>query len=209
MKTGLFFLVALGYGVLLAAKDVDAAKTVDLLPDGMQLNDQWVIVEGVLSPSEKPGGYIWSKDVFSDFEVSVEYKTSEKCNSGLFFRTDPKNSVQGGFEVQIASPGLYSGKHVVGSLYDAKEPAVAAGKPDGEWNNLTLRCEGPQMHAVLNGQEVLNLSIDDWATARQNPDGTKNKFKTALKDLPRQGHIGFQYHGHPVWIRNARVTPLH
>ncbi len=209
MKTGtLCWLVAFGWGVLVAAGDATAAETIDLLADGMQLNDQWVIAEGVLSPSEKPGGIIWSKEVFGDFEVSVEYKTSEKCNSGLFFRTNPKNPVQGGFEVQIASPELYSGKHVVGSLYDAKEPAVAAGKPDGEWNSLTLRCEGPHMHVVLNGHEVLDLSIDDWATARLNPDGTKNKFKTALKDLPRQGHIGFQYHGHPVWIRNVQVAPL-
>jgi hypothetical protein len=165
-----------------------------------------VITHGVLSPSENPGGIIWSKDVFDNFEVSIEYKTSPKCNSGLFFRTDPKNPVQGGFEVQIASPGLYSEKHVVGSLYDAKEPSVDAGKPDGEWNSLTVRCEGPHIHAVLNGKEILDLSIDDWTAPRQNPDGTKNKFKTALNDLPRTGHIGFQYHGHEVWIRNVQVT---
>ena len=59
-----------------------------------------------------------------------------------------------------------------------------------------------------NGKTVLELNIDDWDTAQKNPDGTKNKFKKALKDLPRTGHIGFQYHGHPVWYRNAVVTPL-
>lgn len=188
--------------------DTRAAESIDLLADGMQLNGHWVINEGVLSPSESPGGLIWSKETFANFEITIEYKTSENCNSGLFFRTDPRNPVQGGFEVQIASPGLYSGKHIVGSLYDAKEPAVAAGKPDGEWNQMTLRCQGPGIHAVLNGQEILDLSIDDWDTPQQNPDGSKNKFKTALKELPRTGHIGLQYHGHPVWIRNVRVSPL-
>ena len=188
--------------------EAHAAKTIDLLAHGMQLSDQWVITDGVLNPSDDPGGIIWSKDIFDDFEISIEYKTSPKCNSGLFFRADPKNPVQGGFEVQIASPGLYSGKHVVGSLYDAKEPTVHVGKPDGEWNTLIVRCEGPHIHAVLNGEEVLDLLIDDWKIPKQNPDGTKNKFKTALKDLPRKGHVGFQYHGHPVWIRNVQVNPL-
>jgi len=201
-------LVAVGLVLFFGMHEAHAAKKIDLLANGMQLSDQWVITDGVLSPSEDPGGIIWSKDIFDDFEISIEYKTAAKCNSGLFFRADPKNPVQGGFEVQIASPGLYSGKHVAGSLYDAKEPTVHAGKPDGKWNKLTVRCNGPHIQAVLNGEEVLDLLIDDWTTPEQNPDGTKNKFKTALKDLPRKGHIGFQYHGHPVWIRNVQVNPL-
>ena len=188
--------------------NLSAADPIDLLADGMQMNSKWVIADGVLSPSEKPGGIIWSKNSYDDFEISVQYKTSARCNSGLFFRSNPKNAVQGGFEVQIASPGLYSGKHIVGSLYDAKEPAVAAGKPDGEWNTMTLRCKGAKIVATLNGQTILDLSIDDWKEARKNPDGSKNKFKTALKDLPKSGHIGFQYHGHPVWIRNVSLTVL-
>ena len=208
MKKIYLLFVPVGLILFLSIHEAYAAKKTDLLANGMQLSDQWVITDGVLSPSGKPGGVIWSKDVFDNFEISIEYKTSPKCNSGLFFRADPKNPVQGGFEVQIASPELYSGKHVVGSLYDAKEPAVHAGKPDGEWNALTVRCEGPHIHAVLNGEEVLDLLIDDWTTSNQNPDGTKNKFKTALKELPRNGHVGFQYHGHPIWIRNVQVTPL-
>ena len=112
-----------------------AKKEINLLtPEEISLNKHWVLEKGILSISDTPGGIIWSKRKFGDFSISLEYKTSTKANSGLFFRTDPRNAVQGGFEIQIASPGLYKGKHIVGSLYDAKEPKVAAGKPDGEWN---------------------------------------------------------------------------
>ncbi|MBG86651.1 MAG: hypothetical protein CMO80_07095 [Verrucomicrobiales bacterium] len=185
----------------------------DLLAKGLkawnlQKKGAWELKDGVLSPSEKPGGYIWSKKSYGDCEVSLDYKTSEKCNSGLFFRTDPKNAVQGGFEIQIASDGLYSGKHIVGALYDAKEPSAAAGKPDGEWNTMVLTCKGPKISVVLNGKKVLNVNIDDWDTGNKNPDGSKNKFKTALKDLPRTGKLGLQYHGHPVWFRNIKVKNL-
>jgi hypothetical protein len=186
------------------------AKQIELLtPEAISLNKNWVLEKGILTPSETPGGIIWSKDSFGDFEISLQYKTSKKANSGLFFRTDPKNAVQGGFEIQIASPGIYSGKHIVGSLYDAKEPMVAAGKPDGEWNIMEVTCKGSLIKVVLNGKPVIDLNIDDWKEPRKNPDGSKNKFKTALKDLPKTGHFGLQYHGQPVWFRNIKITPLH
>lgn len=200
--------------VLAASQNVHAAgKSADLLKNGLkqwnlQKEGGWEIKDGVLGTSEQPGGYMWTKKSYEDFEISIDYKTSEKCNSGLFFRTDPKNAVQGGFEIQIASADIYSGKHVVGSLYDAKEPSEIAGKPNGEWNTMVVTCKGPKISVTLNGKKVIDVSIDDWETPNKNPDGTKNKFKTALKDLPRKGHIGLQYHGHPVWFRNIKLKKL-
>ena len=41
-----------------------------------------------------------------------------------------------------------------------------------------------------------------------NPDGTKNKYANALKDFPREGHIGLQDHGGKVWYRNIRLKEL-
>ena len=60
MKTQLFWLLALGWGISLGLNHTVASESTDLLADGMQLNDQWVITDGVLSPSENPGGIIWS-----------------------------------------------------------------------------------------------------------------------------------------------------
>lgn len=190
-----------------------AGDAVDLLAEGLaswqtDKPGTWVVNEGVLSPSDKPGGYIWSKEAYGDLELTLEYKTSKECNSGVFFRTDPKNAVQGGFEIQLASNDIYEGKHVVGALYDAQAPTEKAGKADGEWNVMKLRCKGPKITVVLNGKTVLEADIDQWTTANKNPDGSKNKFKTALKDLPRSGHIGLQYHGHPVWFRNVKLKKL-
>jgi len=187
-----------------------AGDAVDLLKGGlsgwkMDKPGAWVLKDGVLSPAEKGGGYIWTNETYGDFEIEIEYKTSKECNSGLFFRTDPKNAVQGGFEIQVASVGIYDGKHVAGSLYGAQAPTESAGKTDGEWNTMKLTCKGPNITVVLNGKTIVEANIDKWTTAHLNPDGTKNKFKTPLKDLPRSGHIGFQFHGHPVWFRNVKL----
>ena len=60
----------------------------------------------------------------------------------------------------------------------------------------------------LNGKEAFEINLNDWKKAGKNPDGSTNKFKTALKDLPRTGKIGFQNHGQVVWFRNISIKEL-
>ena len=59
--------------------NAQAGEEVDLLKGGLsswteQKSGAWMVNDGVLSPSDKPGGYIWSKDSYGDFEISIEYK---------------------------------------------------------------------------------------------------------------------------------------
>ena len=54
------------------------------------------------------------------------------------------------------------------------------------------------------------MDLNLWTEAGKNPDppdgpGTKNKFRTAYKDMSREGHLGFQYHGNPVWLKNLKI----
>ena len=135
---------------------------------------------------------------------------SKRCNSGVFFRTDPSNPVQGGFEIQILdSHGKAKvGKHDCGALYDALPPNSNPIKPAGEWNHMKLIVNGASVKVVLNGKQVVDADLDKWTTPRKNPDGSRNKFRTALKDLPRTGSIGLQYHGHPVWFKNLKLKKL-
>ena len=170
----------------------------------------WEARDGLLQPSASPGGYIWANGSYDNFELELDFKMSKRCNSGVFFRTDPKNPVQGGFEIQImdthgkAKPG----KHDCGALYDALAPSANAAKPAGEWNHMKLTVNGASVKVVLNGIQVIDADLDQWTTARKNPDGSRNKFRTSLKELPRTGSVGLQYHGHPVWFRNIVLKPL-
>ena len=55
---------------------------------------------------------------------------------------------------------------------------------------------------------ILVLSAPVAIGKNPDPDGSKNKFRTALKDFKREGHIGFQDHGANVWFRNVRIKQL-
>ena len=60
----------------------------------------------------------------------------------------------------------------------------------------------------LNGEKVTEMDLDQWTEPNKNPDGSKNKFRTALKNFKREGHIGFQDHGAWVAYRNIRIHVL-
>jgi len=164
----------------------------------------WVIEDGVLTRKEH-AGYIWTKEKYGDFVLELEFKT--EGNSGLFFRTgNPKDCVQTGLEMQIHKPIETPNKHSVGSLYDALAPSKNAAV-DG-WNKVVLTAKGSRISIVLNGEKILDADLDQWTEAGKNPDGTNNKYRTAIKDFPREGHIGLQEHGDVVSFRNIRIRPL-
>ena len=71
-----------------------------------------------------------------------------------------------------------------------------------------LTCRGSRVEVVLNSEKVIDMDVDRWTKAGQNPDLTPNKFKRAIKDFARVGYIGFQDHGRPVWYRNIRIKRL-
>jgi len=160
-------------------------------------------------------GNIWTKKSYGDFDLTLSYKLSEGANSGVFYRTDKDNPVHGGFEIQLmdnegfqATHGKKDARKLNGSFYDARAPQEHPVNPPGEWNALRLRCEGPVITCWINGVRTFEVDVEDWDTAGRNPDGTANKFRQALADLPRGGRIGLQNHGQYVWFRAIRIREL-
>lgn len=205
-------------GVCLAAAAWAGEEGVTVLFDGKNL-DAWtqkatggwtIDADGALA-WQKGCGYIWTKEQFGNFVLDLDFKVSKGANSGLFIRTaKPGDPVQTGIEVQILdSAGQEKpGKHACCAIYDVLAPSKNAEKPVGEWNHATVTCNDNKIEVVLNGQKVIDMDLDQWTEAGLNPDGSKNKFKTAYKDMPRKGFIGFQDHGNAVWYKNITIKVL-
>ncbi|MFN4258842.1 MAG: DUF1080 domain-containing protein [Gemmataceae bacterium] len=172
---------------------------------GKQPGAGWVVEDGALVRKDRAGD-IWTKDRYGDFILDLEFKTTG--NSGVFIRTDkPTDNVQTGIEIQVDNPSPKPGKHSCGAIYDCLAPSKNAAKK-GEWNHVVITAQDNKIRVVMNGEQIIDMDLNQWTTPNMNPDGTKNKFKTALKDFKREGHIGFQDHGAAVMFRNVKIKPL-
>lgn len=170
---------------------------------GHKPSEGWVIEDNALTRKTKAGD-IWTKQRYGDFVLELEFKTAG--NSGVFIRTDnPNDNVQTGIEIQVDKPRP-PGKHSVGAVYDLQAPSKNAAT-DG-WNKMVISARGSMLKVELNGEQIVDMNLDSWTKPGLNPDGSKNKFKAALKDFKREGHIGFQDHNNEVGFRNVRIKPL-
>lgn len=166
------------------------------------------VEEGCLVPFKAGGYLIVYQEKFGDFKLACDVKvSSEDCNSGVFFRvSDLKKPVTSGFEMQVYKGG--TDLHAMGAIYDLVGPNANVAKPVGEWNHVEITCQGPHISTAVNGQTVAQLNCDDYPQPGLRPDGTKHKFGVAIKDLPREGYLGFQDHGQKVWYKNVKLLVL-
>jgi hypothetical protein len=203
--------------VLFDGKSLDAFE---YAPGSWEIEKDGSVVCRMEKTKDKKGnerirgmGYLWTKDEFSDFELSVEYKLSPGANSGIFYRSDKNNPVNRGLEIQLMDNEGFQKKankvlpprKLNASFYDGVAPKGDYSKPVGQWNHSRLICKGPEVAFHLNGKLAFKINLDDWKEAGKNPDGSVNKFKTALNDLSRKGRIGFQNHGQVVWFRKISI----
>ena len=94
-------------------------------------------------------GYLWTRNNYGDFSLTLDYKLSEGANSGIFYRTNPKDPVQGGFEIQLMdNEGFQKKSNRV--LPPRKAQCILLrwrrteefSKPVGQWNKAKLTCKG-------------------------------------------------------------------
>jgi sugar phosphate isomerase/epimerase len=162
--------------------------------------------EGVLGPvGNGHGGDIWTKERYGNFILELDFKVPEKGNSGVFIRTGDVKDIYSAIEVQIHATTDGTKYGMCGAIYDCLPPSKDANKGPDQWNHYVITCLDNKIYVNLNGQDIIDMNLDRWTKPHQNPDGTRNKFNTAYKDMPRIGNLGFQYHGNPVWFRNLKI----
>ena len=181
----------------------------------------WTVEDGMIVGISEAGkmSNLSTQAQYGDFELRLEYNADAKVNSGVFLRvSDLDDEVHTGLEIQILDTygkELPLDRGDSGALYDMIAPSANALKPAGEWNQMRMRCDGPQVAVELNSVQVVDADLDLFDTPGQNPDGSSNKFKYAWKTMPRAGHIGLQTHAGmgglsdvKIRFRNLVVQPL-
>ena len=197
-----------GWLLLFDGKSLTNWQTSDLKPS------QTPVQEGAINPHQCGAYMMIHKQVWRDFQLQLDYKVSGKCNSGIFFRTFPLTPKPGrdvgynGLEVAI-DDAQQTGYHATGAIYDLVPVKQDLTRPTGQWNHLLLTCDKSRVSVELNGRLVSKLDLNEWTQAGTRPDGSDHKFRDIVfKDHPREGYIGLQDHGAPVWFKNIKLRPL-
>lgn len=173
----------------------------------------WSADEGVLTfapgASGDGGQDLITIEQFADFELSLEWKIGPGGNSGVFYRATEEERAPywTGPEMQILDDDAHADggnpKTSAGSNYALHGPSSKATRPVGEWNHARIVVNGGRVEHWLNGTRVVayELWTQEWEAAVA---------ETKFADWPRygrarQGHVGLQDHGDPVWFRNIKV----
>jgi len=171
------------------------------------------VQDGALNP-HKAGHYMLvHTQQWENFRLSLDFKISKGCNSGIFVRTSsltPRPGKDVGFNgIEIAIDDTpNAGYHDTGAIYDLVKPTKNAMKPVGEWNHIEITADRSRIEIALNGERVTVADLSQFIEPNKRPDGGTHKFDVAYKDHPHRGYIGLQDHGSPCWFKNIKLKPL-
>lgn len=190
-----------------------------------EMYPEWTIEDGAMvfkdennKTGDGRGKNIITKNTYTNFILSLEWKISKGGNSGIFWSVfeDPKFSeaYQTGPEIQVLDnekhPDSFvpGGTHKAGSLYDLIACPPELINPAEEWNLCVLEINHKTNlgKISMNGKEAFTFPVhgEEWDTMINN-----SKFKGWEGfGLHQTGHIGLQDHGFQVSFRNIKIKEL-
>jgi hypothetical protein len=150
---------------------------------------------------------------WENFMLSLDFKITPHCNSGIFVRTSsltPRPGKDVGFNgIEIAiDDTLAAGFVDTGAVYDLSKPTRNAMRPVGEWNHLEITSRDAIIEVLLNAEKVNSVDLSKFTQPNKRPDGSQHKFDVAWANHPKLGYIGLQDHGSPCWFKNIKLKPL-
>jgi hypothetical protein len=160
------------------------------------------------------GSDIVSKEEFTNFELSLEWKVSTAGNSGVFFNVvegeDLHAVYESGPEYQliddIGFPMKLEDWQKSGANYAMHAPTKVNSNPAGEWNHTKITVNNGKVTHELNGMVVVTYEL--WT-----PEWEALKQEGKWKEVPtygqaRSGHLALQDHGNQSWFKNIKVRRL-
>ena len=216
---------------VVTSEELKSSNDWNILFDGSSLDNwrgylsediypEWTIQDDamVFTPSNVGGKNIITKEKYTNFILSLEWKISEAGNSGIFWgvHEDEKFSeaYMTGPEIQVLDnekhPDSFVGNgiHKAGSLYDLIGYPAEDIYPAGEWNQCVLEVNQTANIARVTMNEKTTISFPlhgvEWEKMVTN-----SKFKDWEGfGKYRTGHVGLQDHSDQVSFRNIKIKKL-
>lgn len=176
----------------------------------------WKVENGMLiiqetENREDRGGAIITRDQYSSFELSLEFKYSENANSGIkyFVLERPDTTLKHGLglEYQIWNDEQERvADQKLAALYDLIPAERKEVNPVGDWNKARIIVDGSRVEHWLNGNKVVEFDrhSDEFRelVAESKYDGIEE-----FGEYP-QGHILLQDEGLYNAFRNIKIREI-
>ena len=161
------------YGYLVEYRNIKIRRLPRVLFNGRNLDgwkihgtERWYVEDGELICESGPDaeyGYLATKAVYGDFDLTVDFKQEADGNSGVFFRSSLDGTVITGWQAEVAPPG-----NDTGGIYESygrgwlikPDPAKDSALVMGEWNTMRVRAVGGRVTTWLNGVEMIDFEDD-------------------------------------------------
>lgn len=169
---------------------------------GWEQKGNWVIEDGAFYRKDKGGDLTWKvKQIPNDFELRFEWKVSQGCNSGVYYRP-------GQYEYQVldnvGSPYGENPRQAAASLFFCMAPSKDATRALGEWNEGRIVGKGTVLQHWLNGEAVIDFDYTDPRWAKEI-----ELLRIRGANLAARGaFLRLQDHGQDVWFRNLRLRTI-
>jgi hypothetical protein len=136
--------------------------------------------------TSKGAAHLVSKKKYKNFQLHVEFWSSDDANSGVFLRCkDPKKaSATACYEVNIFDKRK-DPTYGTGAIVNFVE-VVPMPKAGGKWNTFEITADGRHLVVVINGKKTVD---------------TRN-------GLFKDGHITLQHGGGTIKFRKVAIKPL-
>jgi hypothetical protein len=146
----------------------------------------WTIVDDYVEATSGEPGFLVTKDIYGDVEVSAEFWTNPEANSGIFMRCEDASDIGSRtcYEVNIFDQRPDQ-TYRTGAIVNIAEPMAQLDAAD-QWNTFDIVMEGEHLTVTMN--DTLMVDTDNAEHAR--------------------GHIALQWSAGTVRFRNVRVKPL-
>lgn len=172
-----------------------------------ELGNHWTVEEEELVNDGK-GSYLTTEKEYGDFELTLEYKTVPKADSGIYLRGVPQVQIWDTTEVEKFKLGADKGS---GGLWNnpagspGKDPLVKADKAFGEWNTVRIVMVGSRVSVWLNGEMTVDHAIMEnyYDVYSKDPD-----IKANPRPIPRTGPIQLQTHGGEIRWKNVFLREI-
>ncbi len=191
--------------------DTDPSAWRGYRQDGVPAN--WTFQPNGGLATSGDGADLITREQFGDFELSLEWKSPEKGNSGIIYRVteDFDATWMSGPEYQILDDASWDAAAddigSSGALYGIVRPSAEKTlKPAGEWNHARIRLKDGKVQHWLNGAKMLECNIGDGVWAKNVLGSKFSNFKNFGRS--ERGHIALQSHGSAMEFRNIRVRHL-